>query len=160
MQPDFSDSLIVQYLGEGFRGRRYLRYADLHSLGLVSNRDSLKDWVDRGAFPAGVKIAGNYGTTLLWSAAEVAEHIANCFAERERSSRSFDASQEKGASQEAARLLDSSTTGPVPTGRRNTRATIACAAGSSSGTCGYDRSDGRPAPMSAKSLQTQGNGRV
>jgi hypothetical protein len=111
MQPGFSDSLIVQYLGEGFRGRRYLRYADLHSLGLVSNRDSLKVWIDRGAFPAGIRIAGHYGTTLLWSAAEVAEHIANCFAER-------DASQEKGASQ-GARLLDSSTLGPLAAGRRN-----------------------------------------
>jgi hypothetical protein len=77
-----SDDAIVRLLGEGFRGRRYLRYADLRSLGLISNRATLRLWIERGAFPAGIRLPAPYGTTLAWSAAEVATMLAERFAER------------------------------------------------------------------------------
>jgi hypothetical protein len=77
-----ADDAIVRFLGEGFRGRRYLRYAELRSLGLISNRATLRLWTERGAFPAGIRLPGPYGTTLVWSAAEVATVLAERFAKR------------------------------------------------------------------------------
>jgi predicted DNA-binding transcriptional regulator AlpA len=78
-EPDFPSPIIV-------RGRKYyddyLRYADLRSLGLISNRATLRLWMERGAFPASIRLPGPYGTTLLWSAAEVASVLAERFAER------------------------------------------------------------------------------
>jgi hypothetical protein len=68
---------------EGYRGRRYLRYVELHALGVASARASLRDWIEKGAFPAPIRIASKYGTTLVWSAVEVAQHLAECFAERD-----------------------------------------------------------------------------
>jgi len=57
-QFDIDDALIRQFLGPRYLGRRYLRYAELEALGLVDNRASLKNWMDAGAFPRGIKIPG------------------------------------------------------------------------------------------------------
>jgi hypothetical protein len=77
------ESDISQLLGSRFAGRRYLRYADLKELGIVENRGTLKVWIERGAFPPGIRIAGPSGRTLVWSAAEVAGVIAERANERQ-----------------------------------------------------------------------------
>src|SRR5262245_27533770 len=43
---------------------RYLRYADLVARGIVSNRMTLKNWVDRQNFPPGALVGPNM---RLWS---------------------------------------------------------------------------------------------
>ena len=58
---NIDDTLIEQFLGPQFTGRRYLRYAELEALGLVDNRASLKNWMDAGGFPRGIKIPGPAG---------------------------------------------------------------------------------------------------
>ena len=75
-QLDVDDALIAQFLGPRYLGRRYLRYAELEALGLCDNRASLKNWMDAGGFPRGIKIPGPYGKTLVWHAVEVARLIA------------------------------------------------------------------------------------
>jgi hypothetical protein len=82
-QLDIDDALIARFLGSRYIGRRYLRYAELEGLGLVDNRGSLKNWMDDGAFPRGIKIPGRNGKTLVWAAVEIARHIAQRVAERE-----------------------------------------------------------------------------
>jgi predicted DNA-binding transcriptional regulator AlpA len=82
-QCDSDDALIARFLGSRYVGRRYLRYAELESLGLVDNRGSLKNWMDAGAFPRGIRIPGRNGKTLVWAAIEVAQHIAQRVAERD-----------------------------------------------------------------------------
>jgi len=82
---DSDDKLIARFLGSRYLGRRYLRYAELEALGLVDNRDSLKNWMNAGAFPRGIKIPGRAGKTLVWHATEVARHIAQRVAERDAS---------------------------------------------------------------------------
>jgi hypothetical protein len=82
---DSDDALIARFLGSRYLGRRYLRYAELQSLGLVDNRDSLKSWMDAGGFPRGIRIPGRAGKTLVWSAVEIAQHIAQRVAERDPS---------------------------------------------------------------------------
>jgi hypothetical protein len=97
MEPSF-DALIVKYLGEGFRGRRYLRYRELHALGLVHDRAGLRQWIERGGFPAPLKVAGPQGRTTLWPAIEIAQHIATRFTERDQ--------QHPTRNEEGAPLLD------------------------------------------------------
>src|SRR5262249_30130951 len=75
-QLDIDDALIAQFLGPHYLGRRYLRYAELESLGLLDNRASLKNWMEAGGFPRGIRIPGRYGKTLVWSAVEVARLVA------------------------------------------------------------------------------------
>jgi hypothetical protein len=67
---------IAKFLGPRFAGRRYLRYSELEELGIVGNRATLKLWIDAGAFPGGIKIAGPYGRTLVWSVPEVVQVLA------------------------------------------------------------------------------------
>ena len=76
------DTLIAQFLGPRYLGRRYLRYAELEALGLCDNRASLKLWMNAGAFPRGIKIPGPYGKTLVWSAVELARLLALRMRER------------------------------------------------------------------------------
>jgi hypothetical protein len=78
-----SDQTIVEFLGEQYRGRRYIRFADLVALGLFNNRRTLKTWVELGAFPAGIRLPSKHGATLVWSAAEVAQTLADRHAERD-----------------------------------------------------------------------------
>jgi predicted DNA-binding transcriptional regulator AlpA len=91
-QLDIDDALIAQFLGTQYRGRRYLRYHELEALGLVDNRASLKNWMDAGVFPRGIKIPGSFGKTLVWLASEVAQLVAQRVAER--GSRGLDREQE------------------------------------------------------------------
>jgi predicted DNA-binding transcriptional regulator AlpA len=79
------EQLIDRHLGPYYSGRRYLRFRELQQLGIVTNRATLKLWIDSGAFPAGIKLAGPRGKTLLWRADEVARVIAERTAERESS---------------------------------------------------------------------------
>jgi hypothetical protein len=65
------EDLITEFLGPRYAGRRYLRYGELEALGIVGNRATLKLWIDAGAFPPGIRIAGPYGRTLVWSVPEV-----------------------------------------------------------------------------------------
>jgi hypothetical protein len=55
------------------------------SIGVVGNRATLKSWVDAGAFPRGIKIAGPHGRTLVWSVDEVVSVLAERVAERDAS---------------------------------------------------------------------------
>jgi predicted DNA-binding transcriptional regulator AlpA len=66
-----------------FGDRRFLRYADLQRLGVVSNRGTLAYWIKHGQFPAGIKIAGPRGRTLVWDVGEVSAVLAQRAAERE-----------------------------------------------------------------------------
>jgi predicted DNA-binding transcriptional regulator AlpA len=91
-QLDVDEALIAQFLGPRYRGRRFLRYAELEELGLVDNRSSLALWMSTGAFPRGIKIPGRTGKTLVWLAVEIAQLVAQRVHERDASSES-----EKGA---------------------------------------------------------------
>lgn len=77
-------SLSAKFLGPGFIGRRYLRYAELHALGIARTRPSLNLWISKGAFPAPLKIAGPYGKTLVWLVPEVVRLLASRAAARQQ----------------------------------------------------------------------------
>jgi predicted DNA-binding transcriptional regulator AlpA len=79
LPPD--DALIERYLGSRYLGRRFLRYRELEELGLVDNRGSLKNWMNAGAFPRGIKIPGPHGKTLVWMTMEIVSLIAQRVAE-------------------------------------------------------------------------------
>jgi predicted DNA-binding transcriptional regulator AlpA len=98
------DAAIAQFLGNAYRGRRFLRYAELEALGLVDNRGSLQNWIDAGAFPRAVRIPGKYGKVLVWSAAEVAQLIARRFRERDEHP-----TEKETGNPEAARLIPTTT---------------------------------------------------
>ena len=70
------EDLIAKFLGPRYAGRRYLRYGELEELGIVGNRATLKLWIDAGAFPPGIRIAGPYGRTLVWSVPEIVHVLA------------------------------------------------------------------------------------
>jgi hypothetical protein len=70
------ESLVAEFLGPRFSGRRFLRYAELESLGVIDNRATLALWVSRGAFPAPLRIPGRFGKTLVWLVPEVVRHLA------------------------------------------------------------------------------------
>jgi hypothetical protein len=111
---DALENLVLRYLGHRYQGRRYLRYAELRELGIVANRATLRLWMEAGAFPRGIKIAGPYGHTLLWLVSEVVQVLADRAADRTAS-----AETEEGASlsQGARPLLDSNYSNrPLPTG--------------------------------------------
>jgi hypothetical protein len=80
MDPSASDSdnFVAAVLGERYRGRRYLRYADLEGrpLALVKNRSTLNNWIAAGRFPPGERLPSRYGSTLVWSALAIAIHVA------------------------------------------------------------------------------------
>ena len=100
-QCDNDDALIAQFLGGRFVGRRYLRYHEIESLGVCANRASLRNWMDAGGFPRGIKIPGPYGKTLVWHAVEVARHIAQRVAERDASLDSEASTPEWGCSSDS-----------------------------------------------------------
>jgi hypothetical protein len=81
-QTTHDEILTAELLGPRFAGRRYLRYAELVDLGVVNNRTTLEIWMARGGFPRGIRIAGPYGRTLLWSVPEVVKTLAARAAER------------------------------------------------------------------------------
>lgn len=58
---------------------KYLRFKDLQSRGIVNNRVTLKNWIDRHGFPPGVKLGPN---TRAWPEREVEAWI-QARAERE-----------------------------------------------------------------------------
>jgi hypothetical protein len=82
MQHDL-ETLAAKFLGPRFAGRRYLRYGEIESLGIVTNRGTLDLWIERGAFPRGIRIAGPYGKTLVWLVPEIVEVLAERAAARE-----------------------------------------------------------------------------
>ena len=43
--------LAEEFFGPQFRGRRYLRVLELIEIGLVDDRGTLADWVERGLLP-------------------------------------------------------------------------------------------------------------
>jgi hypothetical protein len=77
------DELVIRYLGHGYIGRNYLRFGELKSIGVVRDRITLETWMDHGAFPRGIRIAGPYGRTLVWLVPEVVAALAARAAERE-----------------------------------------------------------------------------
>jgi hypothetical protein len=84
MEP-LHDDTVIRFLGPRFAGRRYLRFCDLEAIGIVANRASLRSWIDRGAFPRGIRIAGPYGRTLVWPVGEIVKVLADRAAERDAS---------------------------------------------------------------------------
>jgi predicted DNA-binding transcriptional regulator AlpA len=75
--------LVAEILGPRYAGRRFLRYRELEELGLVDNRATLDLWIAKKAFPAGLKIPGPYGKTLVWHVPEVVRLIAQRLSERD-----------------------------------------------------------------------------
>jgi predicted DNA-binding transcriptional regulator AlpA len=51
----------------------YLRFRDLKRMGVVSNWQTLKRWVEKEGFPPGIKI----GNTRLWPESEVMAWLAS-----------------------------------------------------------------------------------
>ncbi len=49
-----------------------LRFRDLVRLGIVNNRMTLRRWVEKGSFPAPVRLGPNL---LVWRAAEVEKFL-------------------------------------------------------------------------------------
>jgi predicted DNA-binding transcriptional regulator AlpA len=76
------EKAVTKFLGPRFAGRRFLRFGELEELGIVGNRATLKLWMDAGAFPRGIKIAGRYGRTLVWPVDEVVRLLAERASER------------------------------------------------------------------------------
>jgi predicted DNA-binding transcriptional regulator AlpA len=58
----------MDFFGPRFEGRRYLRYFELVELGIVTNRGTLKNLIDRGAIPPPVRLGGR---TMLFDTAEL-----------------------------------------------------------------------------------------
>src|SRR5262249_40557824 len=81
MEPHL-EALIARYLGPRFQGRRFLRFVEIQQIGIVSNRSTLDDWIERGWFPAGIRLAGPRGKSLVWPVSEIVELIAERAAER------------------------------------------------------------------------------
>ncbi len=52
----------------------FLRFPDLKARGIVNNWMTLRRWIEREGFPAGVKLGPN---TRAWDAAEVETWIAS-----------------------------------------------------------------------------------
>jgi predicted DNA-binding transcriptional regulator AlpA len=77
------DEIVIHFLGPHYVGRRYLTFGELKSLGLVTNRASLRTWIERGVFPAGIKIAGPFGRSLRWRTDEIVKVLAARTAERD-----------------------------------------------------------------------------
>jgi hypothetical protein len=105
-----SDQTIIEYLGEQYAGRRYVRYVDLVRLGLVGNRRTLRTWIELGVFPGGIRLPSKHGTTLVWSTAEIAQTLADRHAERD----SKHYPQQQGASRREARLFYGGPEWPSP----------------------------------------------
>jgi predicted DNA-binding transcriptional regulator AlpA len=80
---DRDDALIEQFLGTRYIGRPYVRFAELIDLGVVDNRATLALWIEAGAFPRPIKLAGPTGKSLRWVAVEIARLIATRCAERD-----------------------------------------------------------------------------
>jgi predicted DNA-binding transcriptional regulator AlpA len=47
--------------------KRYLRFSDLKRIGVVGNWQTLKRWIEKEGFPAGIKV----GNTRLWLESEI-----------------------------------------------------------------------------------------
>jgi predicted DNA-binding transcriptional regulator AlpA len=109
MQPDL-EALAAEFLGPRYAGRRFLRYRELRELGLVGNRATLDLWMDKGAFPRGLKLPGPYGKTLVWHVPELVRLIAQRLAERDASPRNEEGAPAMG------RPVDSDD-GPLAAGR-------------------------------------------
>jgi predicted DNA-binding transcriptional regulator AlpA len=77
------EAIAAEFLGPRYAGRRFLRYRELEELGLVDNRATLELWIDKGAFPRGLKIPGPYGKTLVWAVSEIARLVAQRVRERD-----------------------------------------------------------------------------
>jgi predicted DNA-binding transcriptional regulator AlpA len=69
----------MDFLGERYAGRRFLRVNELIELGIVDNRSTLKTWVDRGRFPAPIR-RGKRG--MLFAVYEIAQVLATRAGER------------------------------------------------------------------------------
>jgi predicted DNA-binding transcriptional regulator AlpA len=76
------ETLAAEFLGPRYAGRRFLRYRELEEIGLVDNRATLDSWINKGAFPRGLKIPGPYGKTLVWSVPELMRLLARRIHER------------------------------------------------------------------------------
>ena len=85
MSAPLPDEVVVRLLGEAYRGRRYLRFGELVTIGIAKTRPGLMKWCELGKFPRPIRIASRDGTTLLWLADEVAAHLAACVANRKTS---------------------------------------------------------------------------
>jgi predicted DNA-binding transcriptional regulator AlpA len=107
------EAQIAEFLGPRYAGRRYLRYSELEELGIVANRATLKLWMDAGAFPRGIKIAGRFGRTLVWSVPEIVQALAERVAERDTSS---SPENEEGAPSQGR---PSDSTSPLAAGHSN-----------------------------------------
>jgi predicted DNA-binding transcriptional regulator AlpA len=59
--------------GPEFYGRRYLRFAELRAIGLVSNRPTLDRWVKNGFFPAPLRLGPR---VLIWDVEEIRALLA------------------------------------------------------------------------------------
>lgn len=53
--------------------KRYLRFADLKRMGIVTNWPTLLRWIEKEGFPAGIKV----GNTRLWPESEVNAWLAS-----------------------------------------------------------------------------------
>jgi hypothetical protein len=49
-----------------------VRFSDLKERGIVDNRTTLKNWIDRGLFPTGRLMGPN---TRVWTEAEIIDYI-------------------------------------------------------------------------------------
>jgi predicted DNA-binding transcriptional regulator AlpA len=80
---DIDDALIARFLGQQFAGRRFLTFHEIQSLGLVDNRQTLRTWIEQGAFPAPLKLAGPHGKSTRWLVGEIVAVIMQRLAERD-----------------------------------------------------------------------------
>jgi predicted DNA-binding transcriptional regulator AlpA len=59
--------------GRRFAGRRFLRYRELVELGIVANRQTLQNLIERGALPAPLRLGGR---TMLFDINELADALS------------------------------------------------------------------------------------
>ena len=71
---------LDEFLGPAYRGRRFLRVAELIEIGLIPNRQTLSAWVEEGRFPRPLYLGRR---VPLFAVSEIAATLAQRAAERE-----------------------------------------------------------------------------
>jgi predicted DNA-binding transcriptional regulator AlpA len=70
---------LDEFLGDAYRGRRFLRVAELIEIGLIPNRQTLSAWIAEGRFPRPMYIGRRIP---LFPVSEIVATLAQRAAER------------------------------------------------------------------------------
>ena len=66
--------LVAMNTHNDFAGRRFLRFKELHEIGIAPSRSTLERWVSEGRFPAPVRLGPR---VLVWDTEEIRNLLAS-----------------------------------------------------------------------------------